>query len=122
MLTLKPRIEMIQPVLVVPRLAPISTPTDCAKGRTPALTKPIVISVVALEDWIIAVTTMPEKNAMIGRRVSESSPLRRESPASDLRPSVISVMPSRNSPIPPRTLERMVNMVRDRLPDYRRGV
>ncbi len=101
---------MIQPVLVVPRLALISTPTDCEKGSTPALTKPIVMSVVALEDWMVAVTAMPEKNAVIGRRVNDNKALRRESPAKDLSPSLISVMPRRKSPTPPRMLESIVNM------------
>ena len=39
-----------QPVLVVPSVAPITRPIACEKLRIPALTKPIVASVVALED------------------------------------------------------------------------
>ena len=50
MLTLKPRIETIQPVMVVPMFAPIMTPTDWASDIKPALTKPTTMTVVAEED------------------------------------------------------------------------
>ena len=48
--TLKPRVEIIHAVTVVPILAPIMTPMDCFSVRSPALTKLTTITVVAEED------------------------------------------------------------------------
>ena len=48
--TLKPRAEIIQAVTVVPILAPIITPIDCAKSNNPAFTKLTTMTVVAEED------------------------------------------------------------------------
>ena len=48
--TLNPRAEIIQAVTVVPMLAPIMTPIDCVRVRSPALTKLTTITVVADED------------------------------------------------------------------------
>ena len=61
MSTLKPRAEIIQAVTVVPILAPMITPMDCAKVRRPAFTKLTTITVVAEEDWISAVMSIPVK-------------------------------------------------------------
>ena len=40
-------IDTIQAVIVVPILAPMITPTACVRFRTPALTNPTTITVVA---------------------------------------------------------------------------
>jgi hypothetical protein len=45
-----PNIATSHGVEVVPKVAPIITPTDCAKVTNPALTKPMTVSVVAVED------------------------------------------------------------------------
>ena len=50
------------PVTVVPILAPIIIPTDWRRLISPAFTKPTVITVVAEEDWIKAVTKIPTKS------------------------------------------------------------
>ena len=50
MSTLKPRAEMIHAVTVVPILAPMITPMDCARVSRPAFTKLTTITVVAEED------------------------------------------------------------------------
>ena len=47
---LNPTSATSQPVVVVPKLAPMTTPIACEKVRMPALTKPMVARVVALED------------------------------------------------------------------------
>ena len=47
---LKPRIEIIQAVTVVPILAPMITPIACERVSSPALTKLTTSTVVALED------------------------------------------------------------------------
>jgi hypothetical protein len=46
----KPNIATSQSVEVVPKVAPMITPTDYAKVTNPALTKPMTVSVVAVED------------------------------------------------------------------------
>ena len=53
------------PVMVVPILAPIITHTALVKDINPELTKPTTITVVADEDWIIAVTKAPTKTPKI---------------------------------------------------------
>ena len=57
--TLNPRAEMIQAVTVVPMFAPIMTPMDWDSVRRPALTKLTTMTVVAEEDWIRAVISIP---------------------------------------------------------------
>ena len=51
-------------VNVVPMSAPKMMPSVWRKVIRPALTKPMSISVVAAEDWMIAVTAAPEATAM----------------------------------------------------------
>lgn len=54
-----PNTATIHAVTVVPRFAPIITPTDCSKVIRPALTKLTIITVVAEEDCKIPVTLKP---------------------------------------------------------------
>ena len=96
-----PSIATIQPTLVVPIFAPITTPIAWVKVRIPALTKPIVASVVAVEDCTKSVRPAPERMALRGEPVKRESQIRRRSPAISLRLSVIRIMPIRNRPIPP---------------------
>ena len=51
---------MICPVTVEPMLAPKIMPKDCTKVSSPALMKPITITVEALEEFMTAVTTAPD--------------------------------------------------------------
>ena len=46
-------------VIVVPMLAPMMTPMDCARDMSPAEMKPTTSTVVTEEDWITAVTSAP---------------------------------------------------------------
>jgi hypothetical protein len=62
--TRSPISETSHPVLVVPTAAPKITPTACAKVNNPALTKPMVITIVALDDC----TSMPSRRARRERR------------------------------------------------------
>ena len=48
-----------QEVTVVPMLAPITTAMAPARERSPELTKLTTITVVAVEDWMAAVTAAP---------------------------------------------------------------
>ena len=48
--TRNPKNATIQGVVVVPNVAPMSTPTACGKVTRPALTKPMTVRTVALDD------------------------------------------------------------------------
>src|SRR5262245_60638561 len=91
-----------QPVPVVPTLAPSTRPSPCGKVRSPALTRPIVVIVTALDDCTSSVMTAPQKAPESGVAAACPRTVRRADPASAFRPSVMTVMPSRNSPTPPR--------------------
>src|SRR6516164_1661970 len=58
----KPKIATSHGVEVVPKVAPTITPTACWKLTKPALTKPMTVSVVAVEDWLATVTRAPENH------------------------------------------------------------
>ena len=64
--------RMIWPVTVVPTLAPTTTPSDWCSDNIPAATRPEVMTMVAVEDWISAVTARPRKKARTGPPVSFS--------------------------------------------------
>ncbi len=57
--TLKPSNEISQAVIVVPIFAPIITPMDSTKLKSPALTKLTIITVVAEDDCKSAVNINP---------------------------------------------------------------
>ena len=67
-----PRSRMIWPVTVVPTFAPMMMPSDWWSVRIPAATRPEVITMVAVEDWMSAVTRMPRPSALSGLSVSFS--------------------------------------------------
>src|SRR5215831_3165620 len=92
-----------QPVPVVPTFAPKTRPNPCWNVNKPALTRPIVVMVVALEDCTRSVTIAPQKEPSSGVAAALPSTVRRAEPASAFNPSVITVMPSRNRPTPPST-------------------
>jgi hypothetical protein len=56
---LKPKIETIHAVTVVPMFAPIMTPVDSKKVMSPAFTKLTTITVVVLEDCVMVVAPKP---------------------------------------------------------------
>src|SRR5271169_4614788 len=65
--------------------------------------------VVALDDCTRSVTTAPQNAPDSGVAAALPSTVRSEEPASALSPSVMTVMPSRNRPTPPR-IEIVVDM------------
>ena len=65
--------------------------------------------VVALDDCTSSVTTAPQNAPESGVAAALLSTVRSEEPASALSPSVMTVMPSRNRPTPPR-IEIVVDM------------
>ena len=68
-------------VNVVPMSAPRITPSVWRNVMRPAATKPISMSVVAADDWMIAVIAAPETTARIRLRDSPVKRLRRRPPS-----------------------------------------
>ena len=92
---------MIQPVKVVPKLAPITTPMAWLNVIKPALTKPIKVIVVAEDDCTKAVIVAPDKKALKGVPVNRASAFCNEDPAKVVKPSLSKDIPIRNKPMPP---------------------
>jgi hypothetical protein len=92
-----------QPVPVVPTFAPKTRPNPCGNVNKPALTRPIVVIVVALDDCTRSVTTAPQKEPRSGVAAARLSTVRSAEPANAFRPAVITVIPSRKRPTPPST-------------------
>src|SRR5262249_24388482 len=98
----------------------------CAKVRSSALTRPIVVIVTALDDWTSRVMTAPQKAPESGVAAALPRAMRRADPASILRPSLMTSIPSRNSPTPPRMaiavdMVELVGVMADRMPLYHRS-
>ena len=53
-------------MILVPKIAPMTTPIACLTCIMPELTKPTTITDVAEEDWITAVTPVPSKTPLMG--------------------------------------------------------
>ncbi len=85
--------ETICAVTVVPILAPIITPTACIRFISPELTKLTTITVVALEDCMMAVNTAPTITPTSLFFVHHSKMVFIFEPATFSIPSPISFMP-----------------------------
>ncbi len=107
-LNLKPRKEMIQKVVVVPRFAPMIMPMDSKRVSRPALTKLTIITVVAEEDCTRQVTRKPESRPVKRFVVITRIMPRSFSPESFWSASLMIFMPKRKRP----RLPRMVRKVR----------
>ena len=84
---------MIQVVTVVPTLAPKMTAIDCASDMRPALTKLTTITVEADELCISAVIRRPVMTPVTRFLVITPRMVRRRSPATFCKPSLITFMP-----------------------------
>ena len=80
-------------VMVVPMFAPNMIPIDWTRFNSPAFTKPITITVLALEDWMMQVTTAPDRIATKRFAENRRSMERILSPAERCRPSLIKPIP-----------------------------
>ena len=92
--------QSTQPVMLVPRMAPMTMLMACRTFIIPELTKPTTMTDVAEEDWMTAVTPVPSRKPLSGvpvRRYKTTSSLL---PATFFNPSPISAMPNRNSATP----------------------
>ena len=96
----------IHAVIVVPTLAPRITPTALDKLIIPELTKPTTITVVAEDDWIIAVTPAPSNTAINLLEVSFSRIISSLPPDAFLRPSPNTSIPYKNRASPPINVKK----------------
>ena len=110
MLKEKPKTAMIQEVMVVPILAPIMTPIACPSTSKPAFTKLTTMMVVAVEDWITAVTPIPVTICFAGLDVMDARKARRPSPATFWRPPLSRLRPKRKRVTEPRRV-RICNII-----------
>ena len=93
----RPKMVIIHAVTVVPILAPITTAMAPPSVSNPAPAKPTVITVVAVELWMMAVTPVPARMPLSGLPVILVRMWRSFEPAYFWRPSLISFIPKRNT-------------------------
>ena len=84
-------------------MAPIIIPMACASFIIPEFTNPTTITVVAEEDWITAVTTVPNRIPFIRLEVSRPKMVSSLLPATFFIESPISDMPNRKNASPPKS-------------------
>ena len=89
------------PVTVVPMFAPMMTPMACDSCMMPEFTRPMTMTVVPADDWMMPVMTAPSATALTvddvrRRRMPSIFP-----PAIFSRPEPMMLMPYRNSAMPP---------------------
>ena len=87
--------------MVVPTFAPTIIPNDWSNEMIPAATRPDVITIVAVEDWIIAVIIIPTKNALTALSVSFPITIFSVPDELSFRLLPISLIPYRNRANPP---------------------
>ena len=92
--------QMIQPVMLVPRMEPRITPMPCRTFIIPALTKPTVMTEVAQDDCSTAVTPVPRRMPRSGVPDSRYRIGSSFAPEAFFSPSPICVMPKRNKAMP----------------------
>ena len=99
----RPERQIIQPVILVPSIAPSTIPIACLSFIIPEFTKPTTITEVADDDCMTAVTPVPRSTPFNGVLVSLYNNISRLFPATILRPSPIRAIPNRNSATPLRS-------------------
>ena len=98
--------ERSQAVTVVPTFAPMTTPMACRSCMMPELTKPTTMTVVADEDWMMAVTPAPSITALKGWLVRCSRIGFSLEPARFSNDSPMMCIPKRNMARPPIRLNK----------------
>ncbi len=106
-------------VIVVPMLAPKMTEIAWGRDISPALTKPMVITVVAELLCSTAVTNAPANAPITGFLVSTPRILRILSPATFCRLSLMLFMPYRNMASPPNNAKNIFTVSFIPSPDRR---
>mgnify|MGYP003448897929 CR=1 FL=1 len=97
--------EIIQPVMLVPMMAPMIMEMACLTFIIPEFTKPTTMTEVAEEDCITAVTPDPRRIPFKGVPDSLYRMTSSLFPATSLRPSPIRVIPKRNRETPPSSVK-----------------
>ena len=97
--------DMIQAVTVVPMCAPRMMEMACARVSRPALTNDTVMSVVAVDDWMLAVTNIPVMAPMKRLAVIFCNTLRSCGPAIFCRPSLRVFIPNISSASEPNSVK-----------------
>ena len=95
---------------MVPILAPMMTPIACAKVRSPAFTKLTTMMVVAVDDWIAAVTPTPVIRRLKELDVIDARNDRRPSPATFCKPTLNRLSPNRKSATAPIRVTNCTNI------------
>ena len=98
---LKPKMETIHAVTVVPMLAPIITPVDSINVMSPAFTKLTTITVVVVDDWVMVVAPKPVKIPLIRLVVIPFRIARSLLPATFCSPSLNTFIPKIKIPNEP---------------------
>ena len=83
----------------------------CLNFIIPEFTKPTTIALVALEDWIMAVTPVPKRMPLIGLSVSLYKKTSSFEPATFFKLSPIRVIPNKNKATPPNNLIMSENVI-----------
>ena len=94
---------MSHAVAVVPILAPMISPIAWTSDSSPALTKLITITVVALEDWMMQVMNAPTRTRLKVVEVMAAKISRSRLPAIFCKDSLMSFIPNRKRPNDPMT-------------------
>ena len=98
-----PERQIIQPVILVPMIAPMIMAMAWRSFIMAEFTKPTTMTLVAEEDWITAVTPAPSKMPLSGVEESRYRISSSLLPATFFSPSPISDIPYRNIATPPRS-------------------
>jgi len=103
---LNPSVDISHDVTVVPIFDPIITPMDSPNVISPAFTKLTNITVVADDDWIIAVIATPVRIPLNRLDVIADKMFLNLSPATFCNDSLISFIPKRNNPREPNSFKK----------------
>ena len=93
--------EITQAVAVVPRFAPMIRLAACFRPMIPEFTRPTERTVIADEDWTMAVSPAPNRNPMNALLVILPSTRSSRPPVIEDREPLSVFMPNRNSARPP---------------------
>ena len=103
-------------VTVVPMFAPMMTGMDCRRLRSPELTKPTTMTVVADDDWMTAVTARPVRRPENRPFVSLARIAFRELPARFSSAVPMTLMPNRNRLREPSNVKKLKIVISAKIP------
>ncbi len=89
----------------MPRFAPMMMPMTWFNCMMPEFTKPTTMTVVAEEDWMIAVTPAPSSTPLMGVEVSLSKIRSNLPPETRSSPDPMTFIPYKKSARPPNSVK-----------------